>query len=114
MRRKAESYAAYGDAAVLDLIAKALPGIVGAAAEPMGNIDKLTVISTDGASDVTRSVTSTVAQGMQVAGDLTGFDLPQVLQALVAKRMVGDAVPAGVGAGPDAGADAEAGEAVRT
>jgi flotillin len=89
MARKAQAYGEYGDAAILDLLATALPGIVGAAAEPMGNIDKLTVISTDGASDVTRSVTSTVAQGMQVAGDLTGFDLPQLMAALVARRAAG-------------------------
>lgn len=86
MQRKAEAYSAYGDAAVLDLLVAALPQIVGAAAAPMGNIDKLTVISTEGASDVTRQVTSTVAQGLQVAGDLTGFDLPQLLATLVAKR----------------------------
>ncbi|HXH57474.1 flotillin family protein [Iamia sp.] len=86
MTRKADAYAAYGDAAILDLMARALPDIVSAAAEPMGNIDKLTVISTEGASDVTRQVTSTVAQGMQVAGDLTGFDVPQLLGALVARR----------------------------
>ncbi|QYG92501.1 flotillin family protein [Iamia sp. SCSIO 61187] len=86
MQRKADAYASYGEAAILDLLASALPGIVGAAAEPMGNIDKLTVISTEGASDVTRQVTSTVAQGMQVAGDLTGFDVPQLLAALVARR----------------------------
>jgi len=86
MARKAQAYSEYGDAAILDLLAAALPQIVGAAAAPMGNIDKLTVISTDGASDVTRSVTSTVAQGMQVAGDLTGFDLPQLMAALAAKR----------------------------
>lgn len=86
MQRRADAYASYGEAATLDLLATALPGIVGAAAEPMANIDKLTVISTEGASDVTRQVTSTVAQGMQVAGDLTGFDIPQLLAALVARR----------------------------
>ncbi|HEU5149012.1 MAG TPA: SPFH domain-containing protein [Iamia sp.] len=94
MRRKAESYSAYGEAAILDLLASALPSIVGAAAEPMGNIDKLTVISTDGASDVTKTVTSTVAQGMQVAGDLTGLDVPQLLAALVARRAAGSEVAA--------------------
>lgn len=97
MERKADAYNAYGEAAVLDLLAQALPEIVGAAAEPMGNIEKLTVISTEGASDVTRQVTSTVAQGMQVAGDLTGIDLSNVLTALLAKQA--GATPAG-GSGP--------------
>jgi flotillin len=89
MSLKAQAYSEFGEAAILDLLATALPDIVGAAAAPMGNIDKLTVISTEGASDITRQVTSTVAQGMQVAGDLTGFDLPQLLAALVARRAAG-------------------------
>lgn len=108
MARKAAAYGEYGDAAILDLLATALPGIVGAAAEPMGNIDKLTVISTDGASDVTRSVTSTVAQGMQVAGDLTGFDLPQLMAALVARRTAGDTPAPATDAPASAAVPAEA------
>ncbi|NLV56891.1 MAG: flotillin family protein [Acidimicrobiales bacterium] len=105
MRLKADSYSAYGEAAVLDLLAAALPDIVGAAAAPMGNIEKLTVISTDGASDVTRQVTSTVAQGMQVAGDLTGIDLQQLVAALVARR------GADAGAVPAAAVSASSGTA---
>jgi flotillin len=75
MRQKAEAYEQYGDAAIVDLLAKTLPDIVRAAAEPISAIDKMTVVSTDGASALTRNVTTNVAQGIQLASDLTGVDL---------------------------------------
>ena len=52
-----------------------LPQLVKEAAAPIGAIDKMTVISTDGASDLTKSVASNVTQGMQLASDLLGIDL---------------------------------------
>ena len=39
-----------------------LPEIVRAAAEPMANIDSLTVLSTDGASEVVKNGTRTVTE----------------------------------------------------
>ena len=75
MEKKAEAYEQYGDAAIVDLLAKALPDVVGRAAAPLEAIDNLTVISTDGASQLTRTVASNVAQGLQLATDLTGVDL---------------------------------------
>ena len=82
MQSKADSFSAYGEAAVLDLLLRVLPEMIGAAAAPVGNIDKLTVISTDGASSLTKSVASTVAQGIQMGTDLTGVDLTQLLAKL--------------------------------
>jgi flotillin len=82
MRRKAEAFAGYGEAAVLDLVVRVLPQVVEAASRPIGEIDKITVISTDGASALTRSVTSNVAQGLQLGADLTGINLSGLLQRL--------------------------------
>ncbi|MDI1461674.1 SPFH domain-containing protein [Catellatospora sp. KI3] len=79
MRLKAEAFAQYNEAAVLDLLVKVLPQVVAAAAAPMGAIDKMTVISTDGASSLTKSVATNVAQGLQLGTDLTGIDLPALL-----------------------------------
>jgi flotillin len=61
MARKAEAFAQYGEAAVLDLLVKVLPEVVEAASRPMSAIDKMTVISTDGASAITKSVAGNVA-----------------------------------------------------
>ncbi|HZG92043.1 MAG TPA: SPFH domain-containing protein [Pseudonocardia sp.] len=82
MRRKAEAFAQYGDAAVLDLLARVMPQVVEAASRPMSGIDKLTVISTDGASSLSRTVADNVAQGLQLGSDLTGVDLAGLLGRL--------------------------------
>jgi flotillin len=57
----------------------------GQGAEPIGAIDKLTVISTDGASQLTKSVTNNVAQGLQLASDLTGVDLSSLFAQLASR-----------------------------
>jgi flotillin len=88
MQSKADSFGAYGEAAVLDLLLRVLPEVVGAAAAPVGAIDKLTVISTDGASSLTKTVAANVAQGLQLGTDLTGVDLSQLLARL--SDMAGD------------------------
>ncbi len=106
MDKKAEAYKNYGDAAVLDIVADALPKVVAEAARPMSQIDKVTVISTDGASQTVKNVTSTVAQGTELTKALLGVDLSELLQSFVASRAAGggEPVPALVPAGP---ADAE-------
>ncbi|GAA3449259.1 flotillin family protein [Dactylosporangium matsuzakiense] len=82
MKLKADAFATYGEAAILDLLVRVMPDVVKAASDPMGNIDKMTVISTDGASSLTRSVANNVAQGLQLGTDLTGIDLQKLLSKL--------------------------------
>ncbi len=79
MRMKAEAFAKYGEAAVMDMLVKVLPEVVSAASAPMSEIDQMTVISTDGASSLSKSVASNVAQGLQLGSDLTGVDLRALL-----------------------------------
>ena len=81
-RLKAEAFARYGEAAVLDLLVQVLPQVVEAASRPLSEIDKMTVISTDGATALTRSVGANVAQGLQLGSDLTGIDLAGLLGRL--------------------------------
>jgi flotillin len=95
MRLRAEAFARYGEAAVLDLLVKVLPEVVAAASKPLSEIDKMTVISTDGATSLTRSVAANVAQGLQLGTDLTGIDLTGLLGRLGgAAAAPADAVPA--------------------
>ena len=82
MLRKAEAFAQYGEAAVLDLVVRVMPKVVAAASRPIGEIDKLTVISTDGATALTRAVADNVAQGLQLGTDLTGVNLSKLLTNL--------------------------------
>ncbi|WP_405937643.1 SPFH domain-containing protein [Streptomyces sp. NBC_00726] len=82
MQKKADAFAQYGDAAVLQMLVEVLPQVVAKAAEPLSAVDKMTVISTDGASRLSRTVTDNVAQGMELLSSTTGVDLGALLQNL--------------------------------
>lgn len=82
MHKKADAFARYGDAAVLQMLVEVLPSVVAKAAEPMGAIDKMTVISTDGASQLSRTVADNVAQGMELLNSTTGVDLAELLKGI--------------------------------
>lgn len=94
MQKKADAFARYGDAAVLQMLVEVLPQVVAKAAEPLSAIDKLTVISTDGASQLSRTVTDNVAQGMELLSSTTGVDLGALLQNLKGKVGGAESVPA--------------------
>jgi flotillin len=85
MDKRAEAFARYGDAAVLEMLTTVLPDVVRAASEPIGQVDRITVISTDGASNLTKTVGSNVVQGLQIGSDLTGVDLRGLLRGLAAR-----------------------------
>jgi flotillin len=82
MEKKAQSFAQYGEAAVIDRIAEILPELVRAASEPVSAIDNMTVVSTDGASAVARTVAGNLEQGLQIGSALTGVDLKELLAGL--------------------------------
>ncbi|MEU2794806.1 flotillin domain-containing protein, partial [Streptomyces sp. NPDC007100] len=80
MRKKADAFDRYGDAAVIQMLAEVLPQVVAKASEPLSAVDKMTVISTDGASRLSRTVTDNVAQGMELLSSTTGVDLAELLK----------------------------------
>jgi flotillin len=90
--KKADAFKEYGEAAVLQLLVERLPDIVRAASEPMSNIDKLTVISTDGASQLPKAVTNNVAQGMEMLDGL-GIDLKALLSGFLGGRVADAGTP---------------------
>ncbi|MFS0695741.1 SPFH domain-containing protein [Streptomyces nitrosporeus] len=85
MQKKADAFDRYGDAAVLQMLVEVLPSVVAKAAEPLSAIDKMTVISTDGASRLSRTVTDNVAQGIELLSSTTGVDLAALLGNLKAR-----------------------------
>ena len=85
MEKRAAAFQQYDRAAMLDQLTSVLPEIVRAASEPVGNIGKLTVISTDGAGSVAKTVGSNLEQGLQIASDLTGVDLHALIAGLAAR-----------------------------
>ncbi|MGW4033959.1 flotillin family protein [Streptomyces sp. NPDC004838] len=94
MQKKADAFARYGDAAVLQMLVEVLPQVVGKAAEPLSAIDKLTVISTDGASQLSRTVTDNVVQGMELLNSTTGVDLAELLKGITLRGRTDGEVPA--------------------
>ncbi|MCL2092115.1 MAG: SPFH domain-containing protein [Micrococcales bacterium] len=77
---KAEALKKYGDAALANEIIARLPEIAKAIAEPLGAIDHLTVVSTDGASAVTKTVSQVAGELPGVLHSLTGLDLTTLLK----------------------------------
>ena len=87
MQQKADSYRAYGQAAILDKLLGAIPEVVRAAAEPLNKVDKITVVSTDGqggvgANRVTGDIAKIVAQGPAMLEALTGLKMEDMLARL--------------------------------
>ena len=76
---RAEAYRQFNEAAIITTVLSMLPEIVRAAAEPLAAIDNLTVLSTDGATDVVRNATRTVAEASATVKGLTGIDIPELL-----------------------------------
>ncbi|MFI1223857.1 MULTISPECIES: flotillin family protein [unclassified Streptomyces] len=93
MQKKADAFAQYGDAAVLQMLVEVLPSVVAKASEPLSAIDKMTVISTDGASQLARTVTDNVAQGMELLTSTTGVDMTSLLQNLKGRTVPAPATP---------------------
>ncbi|MTV24221.1 flotillin family protein [Nitriliruptoraceae bacterium ZYF776] len=85
-RKNAEAFSHYGEAATLDLVTAILPELVSAASEPLSAVERMTVISTDGASQIAKTVADNVEQGMQIGSDLTGLDLRALLAKLGGTR----------------------------
>lgn len=76
---RADAYKQFNEAAIIQTVLAALPDIVKAAAEPMGHIDSLTVMSADGASDVVRNATRAMIESTTAIKGLTGLDVPNLI-----------------------------------
>ena len=80
---QAKALAEQGQAVILQQLVTVLPEIMRAAAEPVGKIDNLTVVSTDGAGAVTKVAGQVLSEGQQVISALTGLDVAGLLSGLV-------------------------------
>lgn len=97
----AEAFEKFGEAAVLDLLAKMMPQLAREVAAPLASIDRLTVVDTGGGRGVGR-VTDSVAQLMASTPELvkaiTGVDLGAMAGRLAAgpasHAPAGDGAPA--------------------
>ena len=76
---RADAYRQFNEAAIISTVLSMLPEIVRAAAEPIGQIGSLTVLSTDGAADIVKTTTRTLAEASASVKGLTGIDIPELL-----------------------------------
>lgn len=83
MEKRAAAFAMYNEAAVLQMLVEVLPKVAHEVAAPMSSIDKLTVISTDGAGQVPKQVTNNIVQTMELIKNATGVDLEGLIQGYV-------------------------------
>ncbi len=98
MEKKAAAFAQYNEAAVLQMLVEVLPKVASELAKPMSGIDKLTVISTDGAGELPKQVTNNLVQTLELLKNTTGFDVEQLMERYAgtgATERSGSSAPSG-------------------
>lgn len=85
MEKKAEAYAKYNKAAVAEMMIKVLPEIAAKVAEPLGQIDKITIIGGgdggNGVNQVAGNVPVVMAKVFESMKEATGIDLAEIINA---------------------------------
>ncbi|HSF18373.1 MAG TPA: SPFH domain-containing protein [Vicinamibacteria bacterium] len=88
MRKKADSFKEYNQAAVLQILLAALPEIAKAVAEPLSKTDRITLVSTGGdgagASKLTGDIAKIMAELPAVVESLSGVDIRRLVDAIPA------------------------------
>ena len=107
----AEAFEKYGEAAVLDLLARMMPKLAREVAAPLAQIDKLTVVDTgsgQGAGRVTNTVAQLMATTPELVRSIAGVDLQALAQRLTATNDDPVVATSRLGAPSDAGDGAPA------
>ena len=102
---RADAYKQFNEAAIIQTVLAALPEIVRAAAEPMGHINSLTVMSADGASDLVKNATRAMIESTTAIKGLTGLDVPSLIGGAMG-RCFGERLRTGDGDGGSASGSA--------
>ncbi|MGX7351154.1 flotillin family protein [Enterococcus canis] len=82
----AEAFQEYGEAAVLSMIVEIMPQLVKEAAQPLGNIDKISVVDTgqggegSGANRITNYATNLLASSQETLKETTGIDVKELIE----------------------------------
>lgn len=85
--KKAEAQKKMGEASVLEMYFQAMPLIAKAVAEPLANVDSITMYGSDGASKLVSDITTTTSQVMKGIEDATGINLNAVLAGYLGGKM---------------------------
>jgi flotillin len=95
MKKKADSFKEYNQAAVLQILLAALPEIARAVAEPLSKTDKITLVSTGGdgigASKLTGDIAKIMAELPAVVESLSGVDIRRLIESIPALKAAAEA-----------------------
>jgi flotillin len=90
MRKKAESWGMYNEAAITQLFIDVLPKLASAIAEPLSRTEKIVIVSTGGdsagASKLTQDITKIIAQLPPVVESLTGVKMEEMIERIPGLR----------------------------
>ena len=92
----AEAFQKFGEAAVLDIVVKMLPELAGKIAEPLSNIDKLTVVDTgkgEGAARISNYVTEIMATAPEMLQNVSGIQLDSLIKGLTGRSVLPNKEP---------------------
>ena len=85
LEKKAEAMKKYGQAAMVEMIVKALPEMAKAIAEPLSTIDKVTIIDgtngTSGVGSMSTYVPQALAKTIESVKEVTGVDITEIMKA---------------------------------
>lgn len=84
MEKKAAAYQKYNNAAMAEMLIQVLPDIAGKIAEPLQQIDKITIIGgsdTNGVDNVAGNVPAVMAKLFASMKETTGIDLGEIIKA---------------------------------
>lgn len=82
----ADAFKEYGEAAVLSMVMEMLPQLMKEAAQPLGNIDKISVVDTGsggenaGANRITNYATNLLAGTQETLKETTGLDVKELIE----------------------------------
>ena len=86
MEKKAEAYQKYNKVAMAEMMIKVLPEVAGKIAEPLSQIDKITIIGSGGDTDssvsaIAGNVPAVMAKLFESMKETTGVDLAEIMRA---------------------------------
>jgi len=85
MEKKAEAMKKYGQAAMMEMIVKALPEMASAIAKPLETIDKVTIIDSGngdgGVGSMGGYVPAVLAKTIETVKETTGLDITEIMKA---------------------------------
>lgn len=85
----------YGQEAIATLMIEAYPEMIRAVSEPLGNIDKITIVDSgngQGASSLTNTALNTLASSQEAFKDAVGLDLTGLIESYAGTKNVGGQV----------------------